>query len=66
MKTYKAQFYFGLMFLVVAIVVGVVDGCSEKDANCPTTSQCGCSGKNQPVCASDCCKWVTGTGCVCK
>ena len=34
--------------------------------NCPTTSNCGCSNKKKDQCASSCCKWVTGTGCVCK
>lgn len=35
--------------------------------SCPTTSSCGCSGKNKAPCQSDpCCKWVVGDGCGCK
>ncbi|WP_254161230.1 hypothetical protein [Chryseosolibacter histidini] len=34
--------------------------------NCPTTSNCGCSGKNKDQCGGACCKWVVGTGCRCK
>lgn len=34
---------------------------------CPTTSNCGCSGKNKAPCQADlCCKWVVGEGCECK
>lgn len=33
---------------------------------CPTTSNCGCSNKSKSVCESACCKWVVGTGCVCR
>ncbi|MEM8909311.1 MAG: excalibur calcium-binding domain-containing protein [Bacteroidota bacterium] len=34
---------------------------------CPTTANCGCSGKNQSPCQSDpCCRWVVGTGCRCR
>lgn len=33
---------------------------------CPTTSNCGCSGKNKAPCESDpCCQWIVGTGCRC-
>ena len=33
---------------------------------CPTTSNCGCSGKNKSPCQADpCCKWVVGSGCEC-
>lgn len=39
---------------------------SAGGSGCPTTSSCGCSGKTQSVCASACCKWVVGTGCVCR
>jgi hypothetical protein len=34
---------------------------------CPTTSNCGCSGKNKAPCESDpCCQWIVGTGCKCN
>lgn len=33
---------------------------------CPTTSACGCSGYTKANCVGPCCKWVVGTGCVCK
>ena len=34
---------------------------------CPTTSACGCSGKNKSACQGDsCCKWTTGQGCGCR
>jgi hypothetical protein len=33
---------------------------------CPTTGNCGCSGKNKAECGGDCCKWIVGTGCKCK
>jgi hypothetical protein len=33
---------------------------------CPTTANCGCSGKNKDNCVSSCCKWVVGDGCKCK
>ena len=41
---------------------------SGGGTGCPTTSQCGCSGKNKSDCdaAYNCCKWVVGTGCVCR
>lgn len=39
---------------------------SSGSSNCPTTANCGCSGKNKANCASACCKWVTGQGCKCK
>lgn len=35
-------------------------------SGCPTTSNCGCSNKKKSQCDSDCCKWVTGSGCKCK
>jgi hypothetical protein len=35
--------------------------------NCPTTSNCGCSGMNKSPCESSaCCKWVVNEGCKCK
>lgn len=34
--------------------------------NCPTTSNCGCSGKNKDACGGNCCKWVLGSGCRCR
>ena len=37
---------------------------SGKDG-CPTTSNCGCSGKNKSECGGPCCKWVVGEGCKC-
>lgn len=34
---------------------------------CPTTENCGCSGKNKSPCQADpCCKWVVGEGCECR
>ena len=33
---------------------------------CPTTANCGCSGKTKSQCASTCCAWVIGQGCKCK
>lgn len=34
---------------------------------CPSTSNCGCSGKNKAPCEADpCCKWVVGDGCECS
>lgn len=39
----------------------------RSSTGCPTTSNCGCSGKNKSPCESDpCCKWVVGTGCKCR
>ncbi|MFY2561949.1 hypothetical protein ACN469_30425 [Corallococcus terminator] len=43
----------------------------EEDGNdvhqCPTTSSCGCSGKNKDACFADrCCLWVVGWGCGCR
>lgn len=35
-------------------------------SNCPTTSSCGCSGKNKSACGGACCKWTVGSGCGCK
>ena len=36
-------------------------------ADCPSTSNCGCSGHNKAPCKSDpCCKWIVGSGCECK
>lgn len=35
-------------------------------AGCPTTANCGCSNKLKAECESACCKWVVGTGCVCR
>lgn len=35
-------------------------------SNCPSTSNCGCSNKTKSSCSGPCCKWVTGTGCVCN
>ncbi len=49
--------------------------CEEPDNNvtprpttsCPTTANCGCSGKNKTPCQNDpCCKWVVGEGCECR
>lgn len=35
--------------------------------NCPTTGNCGCSGKNKDTCERDpCCQWKTNKGCKCK
>jgi hypothetical protein len=39
---------------------------STVGSGCPTTGNCGCSNKTQSQCASACCKWVVGTGCICK
>jgi len=40
---------------------------SGSSGGCPTTSACGCSGKNKTPCQNDpCCKWTTGKGCGCK
>ncbi len=39
----------------------------QATTSCPTTSNCGCSGKTKPVCEKDpCCRWVKGKGCKCK
>lgn len=36
-------------------------------SGCPTTSNCGCSGKNKSECENDiCCRWIVGTGCKCR
>ena len=36
-------------------------------SGCPTTSNCGCSGKNKSPCESDsCCRWIVGNGCKCQ
>ncbi len=35
--------------------------------NCPTTANCGCSGKRKAQCQQDpCCKWIVGEGCKCN
>lgn len=34
--------------------------------SCPTTSNCGCSGKKKAECGGPCCKWIVGTGCKCS
>lgn len=40
---------------------------STSSSGCPTTSNCGCSGKNKSPCEGDpCCKWIVGTGCKCR
>jgi hypothetical protein len=39
---------------------------SDVSGGCPTTSNCGCSGKNKDECGGACCKWVVGSGCKCK
>jgi hypothetical protein len=41
-------------------------GTNPGTSNCPTTSSCGCSGKNKSACGGPCCKWTTGQGCGCK
>ncbi len=42
-------------------------GGSSGGTGCPTTSNCGCSGKNKSPCQSDpCCRWIVGTGCKCR
>jgi hypothetical protein len=41
-------------------------GTNPGTSNCPTTSSCGCSGKNKDACGGPCCKWTTGQGCGCK
>ncbi|WP_185114002.1 hypothetical protein [Fulvivirga imtechensis] len=33
---------------------------------CPSTSNCGCSGKNKNECGGHCCQWVVGSGCRCS
>lgn len=34
---------------------------------CASTSNCGCSSKTKAQCELDpCCRWVVGTGCVCR
>ncbi len=39
----------------------------KPTSTCPTTANCGCSGKNKTPCQSNpCCKWVTGSGCQCN
>lgn len=40
---------------------------SGSTSDCPTTSNCGCSGHNKSPCEQDpCCKWVVGSGCECS
>lgn len=39
---------------------------NNTSSGCPTTSNCGCSGKSKANCASSCCQWIVGTGCVCQ
>lgn len=36
------------------------------NSGCPTTANCGCSGRNKSECEGPCCKWVTGSGCECS
>jgi hypothetical protein len=43
-----------------------LSGGSNPGTNCPTTSSCGCSGKNKDACGGPCCKWTTGQGCGCR
>lgn len=39
----------------------------QETTNCPTTVNCGCSGKTKAVCKKDpCCRWEKGQGCKCK
>ena len=33
---------------------------------CPTTSNCGCSGKTKSQCGGPCCQWIVGSGCRCN
>lgn len=37
-----------------------------SSTGCATTSNCGCSGKNQNECGGPCCQWIVGTGCRCS
>lgn len=39
---------------------------SGNSGGCPTTSNCGCSGKNKSDCGGPCCKWKTGNACECS
>ncbi|MEW7279042.1 hypothetical protein ABW636_10650 [Aquimarina sp. 2201CG1-2-11] len=40
---------------------------NEVTNNCPTTANCGCSGKNKAQCLKDsCCRWIVGKGCNCN
>ena len=39
---------------------------SGSGSGCNGTANCGCSNKTKNQCASTCCKWIVGTGCVCK
>lgn len=41
-------------------------GSGGGTSGCPTTSNCGCSGKNKNQCGGPCCQWIVGTGCRCK
>ncbi|GAA5037826.1 hypothetical protein GCM10011506_35970 [Marivirga lumbricoides] len=37
----------------------------DNNNGCPTTANCGCSGKNKNECGGPCCQWIVGTGCKC-
>jgi len=39
---------------------------SSGGSGCPTTANCGCSNKTKAQCTGTCCKWIVGTGCVCR
>ncbi|WP_103865718.1 excalibur calcium-binding domain-containing protein [Aquimarina sp. I32.4] len=40
---------------------------TDRVSNCPTTANCGCSGKNKNQCKQDsCCQWIVGKGCNCN
>ena len=39
---------------------------SSGSTNCPSTANCGCSGKNKSQCGGPCCQWIVGSGCKCS
>lgn len=43
-----------------------LSGGTGAPSSCPTTVNCGCSGKSKSQCGGPCCKWIVGTGCRCS